>query len=103
MKTDIQSFLAGLRIAKPRSRAKGYVTTYGSGSSRRQYACVACGTVVDTESAKYRMTKHAEEAVDAHVAHCPEIGRIITLGRCGHSDCADHPELASACAASVRV
>lgn len=102
---DLTAFRAGLKILKPRSRAKQYVTTHGSGASVRRYTCVACGALIDSESAKYRPTRHAETACFEHVQDCKAIDHMIRVGRgwltqtpaCGHSDCAAHPELAAAC------
>lgn len=66
---------AHFRRTNPTSRAQSWITTYGSGSKRRTYTCVACRRVVDTESASYRQTVHAAEAIAEHVASCREIAR----------------------------
>lgn len=36
------------------------------GSSRRAYVCYLCDTWIDTESAQWRQTKHAERAIEEH-------------------------------------
>lgn len=46
-----------------KSRAVGFWTTYGSGSSRRVYSSTLDGSTIDTESARYPMTVHAESAI----------------------------------------
>lgn len=38
------------------------------GSSKRRYNCNVCGVEVDSDSAKYPVTKHALNAIDAHAA-----------------------------------
>lgn len=61
------------------SNARNIVGRRG-GSSRRQYVCNICGDIVDTESAKYSMTRHASEAIDRHVAmHWPADAEILFL------------------------
>lgn len=61
------------RRHNPKSRASGWVTTYGSGSGKRKYTCVACGMLVDSESGKYQQTKHAIQAINNHIASCDAI------------------------------
>lgn len=34
--------------------------------SKRTYTCYVCDQIIDTESAKYRQTKHAEYAIEEH-------------------------------------
>lgn len=43
------------------------------GSARRKYICYVCNGVIDTESSRYRITKHAEQAIYNHgKAHLDE-------------------------------
>jgi hypothetical protein len=43
---------------------------YNQGSAQRRYVCYICNTVIDTESSKYPMTKHAECSIEEHgIAH----------------------------------
>lgn len=55
------------KARKDDARVKHIVGKRG-GSSRAEYICNVCGATVDKESAKYPMTKHAREKVDAHAA-----------------------------------
>lgn len=58
------------RDAHRESRAPWWTVVYGSGGTRRKYSCIACGCVIDTESANYPQTKHAREACDEHDESC---------------------------------
>jgi hypothetical protein len=52
-----------------RPRVKRWVGVNG-GSSERRYVCYLCDEVIDTESAKYAPTKHAEQAIADHDCTC---------------------------------
>lgn len=64
----------------PRSRIGLSWITTKAGSKRRRYVCVACRRVVDTESAQWRQTVHAERAIDQHLAECKQIARYVRAG-----------------------
>lgn len=57
------------RREHPLSRAVGCYVNAGGGMQRR-YVCTFCRCVIDTESARYPMTKHAHEAIREHRARC---------------------------------
>jgi len=53
---------AGRRGGRPR-----WWWGVSAGSRRRAYRCYVCGTTIDTESAQWPQTRHAERAVDRHL------------------------------------
>jgi hypothetical protein len=55
------------KLAKARNaRVQWWWGRSGSSGTVRRYTCYLCDTCIDTESASYPMTKHAEEAIDEH-------------------------------------
>lgn len=72
-------FLAAYRAAHPESRASHYYTLHGSSGTVRRYTCVACRCVIDSESAKYAPTKHAERRVEAHLQSCKTLEQYLTM------------------------
>ena len=52
---------------KERPRCSRWVGAKNTSSVRR-YVCYICGREIDTESNNHRPTKHAEEAIDEHMA-----------------------------------
>ena len=66
-KDDILYLLA--QRSRKRTGNKHYIAKwYGrrGGSSQRKYLCYLCDTMIDTESAKYPMTRHAKMAIESH-------------------------------------
>jgi hypothetical protein len=47
------------------------------GGTRRVYRCYVCDCVIDTESAKWRMTVHACERISQHKAYHVEKSGLI--------------------------
>lgn len=73
MSTSIQAaFLLALARARE-PRVVNLTGNAGSSGSRRNHTCNVCGEVVATDSAKYRPTKRALAALDAHEKHHYEI------------------------------
>jgi hypothetical protein len=50
------------------------------GSARRTYSCRLCTSVIDTDSARDRETKHAYEALLAHLPACPALVECLRAG-----------------------
>lgn len=79
---DEALFLLAERYRK-RNEKKGKIKHwYGrkGGSVQRKYVCHICDQVIDTESAKSAMTKHAEEAIENHgIGHLKEHNIAIFL------------------------
>lgn len=46
---------------------KHTITLSGSGSCKRRYKCLICNQLVDTDSAKWKPTKHAEVRCTNHL------------------------------------
>lgn len=49
------------------------------GGTVRRYYCRACGTLVDTDSAKWAPTKHAAVASERHEAECRRFLHVVDL------------------------
>lgn len=47
------------------------------GGTRREYICYVCGCCIDTESANYPMTKHAEAAIEEHAECHHDLGEEL--------------------------
>ena len=77
MRTDIRAGMAIDEFGHPEldARAKAIDSHYQrwvgikSGSNKRRYLCRLCGNFqIDAESSRYPMTKHAAEAIRAHMS-----------------------------------
>jgi hypothetical protein len=61
-------FNLAIRFRKKTKQSLNIKRWYGrrGGSSQRKYICYICDCVIDTESARYALTKHAEHAINKH-------------------------------------
>jgi len=76
---QIAAFCRAYRAMCPTHPVKHPISAGGTGSVRI-YSCRACGQELDSESAKYRPTKHAEKACAQHVASCARVAALIAKG-----------------------
>lgn len=58
--------LAVERAVFPSSRKSRAYYLSRNGGSKREYSCSICDARIDSECARYRMTRHAERAIEAH-------------------------------------
>jgi arginyl-tRNA--protein-N-Asp/Glu arginylyltransferase len=70
--SEFLTFVANTFVAKMKNkRVKRWVSARGG--NQRSYVCNICGYLIDTESANYKPTKHAEKAIEEHKdAHLEE-------------------------------
>jgi len=72
--------LVGVRVKDPSSRVVGTYYNAGGGT-QRIYACSFCRCTIDTESAGWRMTKHAEKNITEHAKTCDVRPKFVNVGR----------------------
>jgi hypothetical protein len=72
----IESALHQLAMARRNPRVQWWWGRRGGGS-RREYICYVCDCRIDTESANYRMTKHAEAAIEEHAKCHHDVGEEL--------------------------
>lgn len=61
--------IVAYRLKNPNSRACRDFNLVRSTGSVRRYSCTFCREIIDTESAKYRPTRHAERNIENHACH----------------------------------
>lgn len=57
------------RLLRSRSGRYHYIANWfgrRSGSAQTRYVCHICDCIIDTESSRYPMTKHAATAIEQH-------------------------------------